>query len=283
MKGKLKKLNFLKTFVLAAIITGIFYFQTSSHNPNDARLNVDRLKGNVGQVFLILKLFDDNLGEVTLPLSLGTSFAVDENGYMITSKHIIDVYHRAEKDPNIIEGELYICFGPNSVDRKLAKIIHECPYADIALIKINKHFSSPLRNIIDRPEYGMEVYTCGFPEASLQLSKSLDWKALINNYSIEIKKYRAKGEFDYFCLFPKTGYNFSITKGIVSSIKKIDNIQWIQTDAIMGPGNSGGPLFTKDYYVLGVNTLKHSEADNANMAILLSDVAKELSPWVKMK
>jgi hypothetical protein len=103
------------------------------------------------------------------------------------------------------------------------------------------------------------------------------------NYASEIKKYRAKGEFDYFSLFPKTGYNFSITKGIVSSIKKIDNIQWIQTDAIIGPGNSGGPLFTKDNYVLGVTTLKHSETDTANMAILLSDVAKELSPWVKIK
>jgi len=44
----------------------------------------------------------------------------------------------------------------------------------------------------------------------------------------------------------------SVTSGVLSSYRK----DYIQTNAEIYPGNSGGPLITKDGKVLGVNTLK---------------------------
>jgi S1-C subfamily serine protease len=52
---------------------------------------------------------------------------------------------------------------------------------------------------------------------------------------------------------------FSATKGIVSAIGKFPNAgpgTWIQTDAPVNPGNSGGPLLNTRGEVIGINTLK---------------------------
>lgn len=58
---------------------------------------------------------------------------------------------------------------------------------------------------------------------------------------------------------PGEGMLFSVTKGIVSSVGKSSLNgpgTWIQTDAIVNPGNSGGPLINSRGEVIGINTLK---------------------------
>lgn len=51
------------------------------------------------------------------------------------------------------------------------------------------------------------------------------------------------------------GLKFTATQGIVSSMMhKQDEIQYIQHDAALNPGNSGGPLIDDDGKVVGVNT-----------------------------
>jgi len=58
---------------------------------------------------------------------------------------------------------------------------------------------------------------------------------------------------------PGAGMPFSVTKGIVSAVGGIgDSIPgtWIQTDAAINLGNSGGPLLNTYGEVVGINTLK---------------------------
>ena len=45
----------------------------------------------------------------------------------------------------------------------------------------------------------------------------------------------------------------SVSLGIVSGLERNDK-DYIQTDAALNPGNSGGPLLTMDGCVIGVNT-----------------------------
>jgi len=60
-----------------------------------------------------------------------------------------------------------------------------------------------------------------------------------------------------------SGLEFSITRGVVSSLSKKNSVYdtggkeilFIQTDAAINPGNSGGPLFLGDE-VVGVNNQK---------------------------
>jgi S1-C subfamily serine protease len=49
---------------------------------------------------------------------------------------------------------------------------------------------------------------------------------------------------------------FSVSKGIVSGLRQLDQFSYLQTDASLNPGNSGGPLFTKDGFVAGVVSWK---------------------------
>lgn len=50
-------------------------------------------------------------------------------------------------------------------------------------------------------------------------------------------------------------FNFTVTKGIISAVdREVRGIGYIQTDAALNPGNSGGPLLDEQGRVLGVNT-----------------------------
>lgn len=61
----------------------------------------------------------------------------------------------------------------------------------------------------------------------------------------------------------------SVTRGIVSGLRKLDAVTVIQTDAAMNPGNSGGPLLGKDGAALGVNSFIHRGSQGLNFAIAI--------------
>ncbi|MDB9936251.1 trypsin-like peptidase domain-containing protein [Candidatus Pelagibacter sp.] len=83
------------------------------------------------------------------------------------------------------------------------------------------------------------------------------------------------------------GRKFSLTKGWISAIRKESagygatnekNVLFIQTDAAINHGNSGGPLFYKDK-VVGVNTqgLSKDRSEGMNFAVHFSEVNQFLS------
>ena len=84
--------------------------------------------------------------------------------------------------------------------------------------------------------------------------------------------------------FPAPASNLTVTSGIISSIFELDNITFIQTDATLNPGNSGGPLLNRDGAVVGVNTFKIENTpddigriDNAGFALSAANAAA----WLK--
>jgi hypothetical protein len=49
---------------------------------------------------------------------------------------------------------------------------------------------------------------------------------------------------------------FSITKGVISGYPSLERGNFLQTDAALNPGNSGGPLFSADGHVQGIVSWK---------------------------
>jgi len=66
------------------------------------------------------------------------------------------------------------------------------------------------------------------------------------------------------------GLQFSVSQGIVSGVERagINELEaYIQTDAALNPGNSGGPLINKDGEVIGINNFKVGGGENLGFAL----------------
>ncbi len=69
------------------------------------------------------------------------------------------------------------------------------------------------------------------------------------------------------------GYTLSISAGIIASPDRIfDDVHYIQHEAAISHGNSGGPLFNSYGEVIGINTLTNIAGQNLNFAIKCSEI-----------
>jgi hypothetical protein len=65
----------------------------------------------------------------------------------------------------------------------------------------------------------------------------------------------------------------TVSRGIVSAFRNIDNVNYIQTDAAINPGNSGGPLINLKGEVVGVANFKYvgEAVEGMSFAIAIDD------------
>lgn len=66
---------------------------------------------------------------------------------------------------------------------------------------------------------------------------------------------------------------FTVTEGIISGFRTEDNIDYVQTDAALNPGNSGGPLINKAGKAVGLVSMGYVDAEGLSFAIR-SDVVQ---------
>jgi tetratricopeptide (TPR) repeat protein len=74
------------------------------------------------------------------------------------------------------------------------------------------------------------------------------------------------------------GLESSVSTGIVSGVRRLDDRVLIQTTAPISHGNSGGPLLSADGQVIGVTTMSVAEGQNLNFAIAINQVKDALTP-----
>lgn len=84
-----------------------------------------------------------------------------------------------------------------------------------------------------------------------------------------------------------SGLKYTITRGVFSALRTVKGVgvvgkkrkvRYIQTDASVNPGNSGGPLYMKDK-VVGVNTWGRTDMQTTNFAIHYSEVMDFLDQY----
>ena len=108
--------------------------------------------------------------------------------------------------------------------------------------------------------------------AMLKSSKSIPYLPLANSGS-----YQSGDEVIAIGTPIDIAFKHSVTKGIISAINRtvsVDNdngtstlYNLIQHDASINPGNSGGPLINTNGEIVGINTLKVSDAEGLGFAI----------------
>ncbi len=163
------------------------------------------------------------------------------SGFFVTDNIILTNYHVVEKN-EFVEIQLH-----NKIEA-FGKVMAYDLYKDLALVKVNTH-GKPVR-----------IYT----QKSLPAGVTLE----------------AIGH-------PKR-YPFTITRGVFSAYRKRKShmlpsrkmVRYIQTDAAINAGNSGGPLFYKNK-VVGVNSWKRvgDDIDNLAFAVHYAEVIKFLEQY----
>ena len=75
---------------------------------------------------------------------------------------------------------------------------------------------------------------------------------------------------EIFAIGAPQGLDLSLSRGIVSQLRRLDDRQtapYVQTDAAISPGSSGGGLFNDKGFLIGITTFKRVGGENLNFAI----------------
>ena len=80
------------------------------------------------------------------------------------------------------------------------------------------------------------------------------------------------------------GLKYTATKGIISNtVHNLDGIRYLQHDAALNPGNSGGPLIAKTGNILGVNTFVIKNGNNIGFSLPIKYLKETISEWEVQK
>ena len=86
---------------------------------------------------------------------------------------------------------------------------------------------------------------------------------------------------DVYAIGAPKSMAYTLTKGVISAKEReIGKYKYVQTDAAINEGNSGGPLLNDEGNVIGVNTLKMLDSEGIGLAIpmtVVSDFLKSLN------
>jgi serine protease Do len=157
--------------------------------------------------------------------AIGTGVIVDPDGYIITNAHVVEGAQRIKVilPPPAVDSPIEL--QPIHAGQILeAQVLGTHKESDLALLKVDAtHLPAVSLRSDVRVRQGELVFAIGTPE----------------------------------------GLRNTVTMGIVSSLaRQLDAdspMVYIQTDAALNPGNSGGPLVDIDGNVIGINTLMLSQ------------------------
>lgn len=187
------------------------------------------------QVFSVTSVFNW-IEPFKLPVQItaaGSGFFINDQGYFITNSHVVD---QAKSVWIHIPG-----LGRKNID---ADIISVCPDRDLALLRIRQE---GINDIVS--EFGKLPY--------LSLGNSDNVK--------RTDKILVLG-------YPLGRYNLKSTTGIVSGRESFDDQYFIQIDAAINPGSSGGPVLNENGEVVGISTASIPLAQNIGFVIPINEL-----------
>ena len=183
---------------------------------------------------------------------------VSGSGFFINQSTIVTNEHVAPKgsDCSVImlsEGEAYL------LDTRLISARDE---VDIAILELEEEINvAPVSLYTGTINTGEEVFTIGFPgNAATDFSFEL-WEETKNDMDLEAM------------LKPQ------IFKGVLSSNYTLGETVYLQTDAAINKGISGGPLFKINGQVIGINTFLDVDATQTGYSISVEELIPILNEF----
>ena len=165
-------------------------------------------------------------------VAIGGGFVIDRRGWVATNDHVLGRWPTSAMRVQLFGGETY----------RVARILARAPDRDMAILQL----ANALRDltVVDlnysgTPSKGSRVFAYGHPHNNeFSLTQGIVSRVLTTSQ------------------LPRSAEQF-----VVRGIDSDPNHLWIQTDAGISPGNSGGPLISEDGQILGMNTWVNTQAD----------------------
>ena len=210
--------------------TRVSYTQEIKASSNDDITNTleNTIKGVVGISKIKNKGNSIFLNNSTESLGLGTGMIVSENGYILTNWHVAgDKYSKC-----------YVTLENSKVEN--GSVVWADKDLDLAILKINAtNLNSITFGDSNNIKIGQKAYAIGNP------------------IGVEFQRTVTSGII--------SGINRTIKIEEENKVSYMDDL--IQTDATINPGNSGGPLINSNGEVIGINTVKITEAEGIGFAV----------------
>lgn len=234
---------------------------------------------------------------IDIPVGSGTAFAVNRSGLMLTNRHVVELGSEPGEQlpPTLAAAGLptlslrgtsfVVCFGSDPKDRCRALVLHKSDQYDMAVLKVDRKFDQPLVLATKRLRQGDDITVCGFPGAVMAaLNRSAATPAKIIEAT---RKWQTLRQVDAFDEFSADSFNSTLTRGIVSAPERnVRGVGYVQIDAAISPGNSGGPVLNLQNEVVGIATfgLRNNGSGlpaNYNFALLPDQLSEELQPYMR--
>jgi len=227
--------------------------------------------------------------------STGTCFMVSRAGYALTNRHVIEdtadlllsgtartEAKRAterEFDWTItsLKPTVWVFFGG---ERHVASIKHLSAKFDLAAIKCD---CVPAAQFALRSDAalskGLPVYALGYPGlASVPSSEQGAVESGARRHAAYASDFQ---DTAVETVLAADAYDFTLTNGIVSRHKvEDDGLVWVQHNAPISGGNSGGPLILEDGCVAGINTWGIAPVQGVHFALSMPQLRKEIDARV---
>lgn len=169
---------------------------------------------------------------IRTPRGLGSGFFINKEGYIITNFHVIKEQRHVSVTQFV--GEKH---NMRRVVYRDVRIVALDPFHDLAVLKIEKNLVKDFRPVVF---------------------------ATTRNYKL--------GE-TVFVIGNPLGLERTVTEGVISHLSRnfAGNL-YLQIDAPVNPGNSGGPLFNSKGEVIGVINMGVMSMEGLNFAIPIRNV-----------
>ena len=219
---------------------------STNYEQNVENKNVKTIDSAVKSVVGISKLEQNGtsifLGDSEIKLGLGSGIILTENGYILTNQHVVGNKY-SNCYVTLENGKNYN-----------GSVVWADSNIDLAIVKI-------MANNLDYIELG----------DSDNISLAEDVYAIGNPIGIEFQR--------------------TVTKGIISGINRTIKLtengnesymeDLIQTDATINQGNSGGPLINLNGELIGINTVKITEAEGIGFAVPVNIIKPILESFIE--
>jgi len=136
---------------------------------------------------------------------------------------------------HVVSGNAYVSLRLASGDRSQARVSTVAPDQDLAVLRVSSGHTAPATlplGDLRSVRIGEEVIAIGSP----------------------------------------FGLQNTVTRGIVSALRRSGTLVLLQTDAAINPGNSGGPIVDRRGRVIGVATMKSGVGESLGFAIAIDHV-----------